>query len=580
LISLLAKAISMTDFKLEHLSFQTDHINLWRQADPTFDDWPVVYIINNDTEIYVGETVNAATRMLQHRATPGRQHLKQVRIILNDKFNKSACLDLESHLIRYFAADEKYKVLNGNWGISESNYFQREEYRRDFESLFEQLHKDGLLTRPVPELINSNLFKYSPFKALNSDQAIALSGILEALLSDLEKQDNTELVVQGDPGTGKTIVAIYLVKLLRDIAGNLSDEIVGQDSIFSEYFTEKNKQHLNDFRIGLVIPQQSLRKTIQKVFAKTPGLDKEMIISPFDVGRDLNGWDLLIVDEAHRLGIRSSQSSGIQNQQLPEINRRLFGEDRNDITQLDWVRRQSKHQILLIDSAQSIRPADLPKEVIEGLAEAARGRQQLFRLTSQMRINGGRDYIEFINKLMSESPEQSPGFGNYDLRFFDSFVEMCNEIKLRNNEHTLARLLAGFAWKWNSKRNKTAHDIEIEGVKLFWNRTATDWVNSPTSHQEVGSIHTIQGYDLNYAGVIIGPDLGFDPVAQRITFHRESYFDTKGKENNKKLGIEFSDEDIRQYVVNIYRVLLTRGIKGTYIYVYDDALREHLKQFF
>jgi DUF2075 family protein len=518
--------------------------------------------------------------MLQHLATPGREHLKHVQIILNEKFNKSVCLDLESHLIRYFAADEKYNVLNGNAGITEANYYQREEYRDEFDALFAQLHQQGLLTRSVPELVNSNLFRYSPFKALNSDQAVALNGILEALLGDLESNNPSELVIQGDPGTGKTIVAIYLAKLLRDIALNLSDEIVGEDSIFSEYFTEDNKNHLKDFRIGLVIPQQSLRRTIQKVFAKTPGLNKDMIISPFDVGRDLNGWDLLIVDEAHRLGIRSSQSSGVQNQQLPIINQRLFGEDRNDITQLDWVRRQSKHQILLIDSAQSIRPADLPKEVIEGLAETARRRKQLFRLTSQMRINGGQDYIEFVNKLMSESPEPSPGFGNYDLRFFDNFTEMRNEIHLRNQEHTLARLLAGFAWKWNSKRDKSAYDIEIEGIKLFWNRTATDWVNSPTSAEEVGSIHTIQGYDLNYAGVIIGPDLGFDPVAKRITFNRDKYFDTKGRENNKQLGITYSDEDIRQYVLNVYRVLLTRGIKGTYVYVCDDQLRQYLRTFF
>jgi len=115
-------------------------------------------------------------------------------------------------------------------------------------------------------------------------------------------------------------------------------------------------------------------------------------------------------------------------------------------------------------------------------------------------------------------------------------------------------------------------------MKLFWNRTATDWINSDTSPEEVGSIHTVQGYDLNYAGVIIGPDLGYDPRRGKMVFHRENYFDKKGKENNPRLGITYSDEDLLDYVVNIYRVLMTRGIRGTYLHVCDKKLRDHLEE--
>jgi DUF2075 family protein len=196
-----------------------------------------------------------------------------------------------------------------------------------------------------------------------------------------------------------------------------------------------------------------------------------------------------------------------------------------------------------------------------------------------MRVAGGEDYIEFVQKMLSDQPERSRGFGTYDLRFFGNFSEMQAEIRKRDSEHGLARLLSGFAWPWNSKNDKLAHDIEIEGERLFWNRTATDWVNSKTSSEEVGSIHTIQGYDLNYAGVMIGPDLGFDSENNRISFNRDNYFDVKGRENNKQLGIKYSDEDIRQYVLNIYRVLLTRGIQGTYVYVHDSGLKEHLRRY-
>lgn len=102
-------------------------------------------------------------------------------------------------------------------------------------------------------------------------------------------------------------------------------------------------------------------------------------------------------------------------------------------------------------------------------------------------------------------------------------------------------------------------------MKLSWNSTATDWINSPGSVDEVGSIHTVQGYDLNYAGVIIGNDLQWDPDSRTFSFNRDSYFDKKGKENNPRLGLSYSDEDLLEYVKNIYRVLLTRGVKGTYI---------------
>lgn len=570
----------MTDFRIEGLAFEADAVETWGAIDPTHDNWPVVYMLNGRSEIYVGETVNAVTRIRQHLATPSRQHLDRIQIVLNRTFNKSACLDLESHLIRYFAADEKYEVLNGNWGISDADYYQRDRYRADFEALFADLVEKGLLSRPVPELINSNLFKYSPFKALNADQSSALAGILEALHGNLNAEVDSELVIQGDPGTGKTIVAIYLVKLLRDIANRPFNEVIDPDSMFAEHFTEEFQQHLKDFRIGLVIPQQSLRKTVENVFSRTPGLDKKMVLSPFDVGEDEGRWNLLVVDEAHRLGIRANQASAQMNIKFREINERLFGADDLTKTQLDWIRHQSANQILLIDSAQRIKPADLPEDLLEEISSSALRQGRLYRLTSQMRVGGGSDYIEFVSSLMSDRPLPAGDFGSYDLRFFDSFSYMEREIETRDAEHGLARLVAGYAWPWNSRKDPHAHDIEIEGHQLFWNRTATDWVNSPTSAEEVGSIHTVQGYDLNYTGVIIGRDLRFDGEAGRITFARDNYFDAKGKEDNPRLGISYSDEEIRQFVLNIYRVLLTRGIKGTYVYVVDDELRAHLRQFF
>jgi DUF2075 family protein len=401
--------------------------------------------------------------------------------------------------------------------------------------------------------------------------------ILEIFFEDMGSGGGRSLVVQGDPGTGKTIVAIYLMKLLIDIQKSGPDEAMDQDTLFAEFFSPEFRALLTDFRVGLVIPQQSLRKTVQAVFSKTPGLHKSMVMNPFDVGESELPFDLLIVDEAHRLGQRSNQPSAALNSKFSAINKALFGDDRDDITQLDWIKAQSRHQLYLIDSAQSIKPADLPAELLSELISLARGQDSYFHLASQMRVAGGNDYVDFIGRAIRGEKVPSATFGDYELRLFDDLGDMRRAIVAKDAEHGLSRLVAGFAWPWVSKNSPKTPDIALGGLSLFWNRTATDWINSETSLDEVGSIHTVQGYDLNYAGVIIGADLGYDPVSGRVVFRRENYHDKKGKENNPRLGIVYSDEDLLEYVVNIYRVLLTRGIRGTYIYAVDSDLRSHLR---
>jgi DUF2075 family protein len=348
--------------------------------------------------------------------------------------------------------------------------------------------------------------------------------------------------------------------------------------MFSDFFQGGYREQLQDFTIGLVIPQQSLRKSIEKVFAKTPGLSKSMVLSAFDAGSSQDHYDLLIVDESHRLGQRSNQPSASQNKKFTEINTALFGNDDLSWTQLDWIKAKSTHQLFLLDSAQSVKPADLPAAVTTELVSQAKNAHSFFHLASQMRVAGGSDYIEFIGRVFSGTQQGPEHFGDYELKLFDDITEMRDAIIAKDKEAGLSRMVAGYAWPWVSKNDPSKADIHIGDVGLTWNRTATDWINSPTSLEEVGSIHTVQGYDLNYAGVIIGPDLGYDPVVKKIVFYRENYHDKKGKENNPRLGIEYTDEDLLNYVVNIYRVLLTRGIKGTFVYVCDENHRSHFEQ--
>jgi DUF2075 family protein len=567
----------MTDYKIEKFPFDPAAISFWAEAESLGANWPVVYTLSNDKQIYVGETLSAVTRLNQHLATTKKKSLSRVQIILNEKFNKSVCLDLESQLIQYLAADGTHQVLNANSGIRDANYYDRDKYRASFNELFDALVADGLLSKSIPEIINSNLFKFSPFKAVTLEQAAALNGIIERIITDLKTGGDNQLIVQGDPGTGKTIVAIYLIKLLRDIAMASDEELGEDDSIFADFFTPELSSLFGGLKIALVVPQQALRKTLEVVFTQTPGLHKDMVLTPFEVAESKEDFDLLIVDESHRLGQRSNQNSAMQNKKFTELNIKLFGVDEKTKTHLDWIRLKSRHQVLLLDTAQTIRPGDLPLKTTEALVEKAKKSESWFHLASQMRVMGGNDYLAFVKGIFSETGSPAKDFSGYDLRFFDSFTEMRSEILRLDAQHKLSRLLAGFAWEWKTKAEPELFDIEIEGIKLRWNQTVTDWVSSPTSPQEVGSIHTIQGYDLNYAGVIIGNDIGYDPVQKKIYLRRDNYFDKKGKENNPVLGIEYSDDDVLQFVLNIYKVLLTRGIKGTFVYVCDPDLREFLR---
>jgi DUF2075 family protein len=569
----------MTNSRIERIRFTDNDIRVFANSDARHKNWPVVYLLDGAQDVYVGETLDTSSRMRQHLANPHNQGFTGVRVVLDEKFNKSVCLDLESFLINALNGDGRLKVTNLNAGIVDRDYYDRESYRKSFLEIFEQLRELGVFERRIEQIENDDLFKLSPFKALTTDQAVAMEGILEGLFEDVENKVSRTIVVQGDPGTGKTIVGISLVKLLQDMKSSDRADSYDSDALFSDFFTLGYAERIKDYRIGLVVPQQSLRASIKQVFKKTPGLSASMVLSPFDVAKIADRYDVLIVDEAHRLSRRANQSSAALNKQFQEANERLFGHDDTELTQLDWVRERSRHQILLLDTAQRIKPADLSSAVLDQLITVTKADHRFYPLASQMRVLAGENYINYIRRILKGEQSDAVTFHAYDLRMFDGIAEMHNEIRKRDAEGGLARLIAGYAWEWKTKKDKSSFDIEIDDVRLRWNQTDKDWINSKNSLEEVGSIHTVQGYDLNFAGVIIGPDLKFDPIRKRLFFDRDSYFDKKGKENNPKLGIIFSDDDLLEFITGIYFVLLTRGMRGTYIHVVDPALREYMRQF-
>ncbi|WP_041631692.1 DUF2075 domain-containing protein [Corynebacterium maris] len=584
----------MTSFKLEEFDFASDRLPESRDQ-PMLNNWPVVYVLNGPGEkgrgnIYLGETHSFSSRMRQHiQNDEKREKLKTVRVVLDETFNKSVCLDLESQLIKYAAGDGSNNVLNRNIGVADPEYYNRAKYRKTFDDIFEELREAGVFQRTIPQITNSALFKLSPFKSLNEDQAAAAVDIMDGLVEDLA--EDTELgnlvFVEGDPGTGKTVVAIYLMKLITDIGDGRdvgeADGEVDMDTVFSEFFLPGSREVFQGLKIALVVPQQSLRKSIQNVFDKTPGLSKNMVIDQWDVADDPDTFDLIIVDEAHRLNQLASQASGVRNSKFHEINEKLFGGEKPDASQLDWLRAKSRQVILMLDRKQTVRPADLPAEEYQELLMGGGGKEpRKYRLYTQMRSLGGNDYIQYVHDVLSPSPPaHQQEFGEYEVGLVNSPDTLVRLIREREEEHGLSRIVAGYAWRWASKKDASAYDIDLgEGVRLQWNTKLLDWVGSKESINEAGSIHTIQGYDLNYAGVIIGEDLKYDPVAQRLCIDRANYFDQPGKQNNKMRNRPTTDEMLLEYITNIYVVLMTRGIRGTFIHVVNPELRKYMRQFF
>jgi DUF2075 family protein/SOS-response transcriptional repressor LexA len=525
--------------------------------------WPLVYLIKNDKSkiAYVGETTNAFNRIKNHFANEDRLVLNTITLIGSDRFNKSATLDIESQLIQYLSAENTYKLQNGNGGLTHHNYYEKPFYRDIFKEIWARLKSEKLVSKSIEEIENSDLFKYSPYKALSDDQRASVMEIINTL----NARDFQSIFVEGSAGTGKTILATYLMKLLHSPLP-AADEIEDLEGYRLEEYRllETFRQNFRDANIGLVVPMTSLRKSLKTVFGAIGGLKTNMVIGPSDAIK--KEYDILIVDEAHRL----AQRKNIPNYGSFDSTNRSLGLG-NEGTQLDWIMRSSKHQIFFYDEAQSIKPSDIPKEKFQ---EVKRQSAKPIKLASQMRVSAGNDYINFVDRLLKCQPLDNLTIpDNYDFRLFSSFRDFHKEIIVKEKELGLSRLIAGYSWPWISKTDKSLYDIEIEGTRLQWNNVHIDWINSADPKVEVGCIHTTQGYDLNYAGIIFGKEITYNRQLNRIEIIRENYHDRNGS-----VGID-DDERLKEYIVNIYKTIMYRGIKGTLVYACNQELRDYLASF-
>jgi len=535
------------------------------------NQWPLVYFIQNETkrEAYVGESTNASSRIKNHLANPKKSLVfNKISIIGSDKFNKSATLDIESNLIQYISAEGTYKLQNGNQGLINHTYYQQDLYKDLFKEVWNKLIEKKIVTKTLTEIENSEIFKYSPYKSLNEDQYNSVLEILEGLTV---KQSN-KIFIKGSAGTGKTILATYLIKLLHsDISESNFDDYNDDELLEIKYIKAFQKKYPKA-KIGLVIAMTSLRESLETVFKNIPGLKASMIINPSDTFKISEKYDLLIVDEAHRL----RQYKNISWMGAFRKNNQKLG--LNDTgNELDWIIANSKNQIFFYDSAQSVKPSDISEEKFTFLLNDKNTLN--LQLSSQMRVKGVNNYIEFVDQLLNIKRQDTKIFNSekYELLVFDSLKDLYNVLTEREEQHALCRLIAGYSWPWLSdpkrkiKPSPGTIDIEIDDLQFQWNQTDKDWINSPNAFREIGCIHTTQGYDLNYTGVIFGKEIRYNKLKNIIEIDTTQYFDINGKK-----GIS-NTEDLKTYIINIYKTIMYRGIKGTFVYACNKDLREYLK---
>lgn len=508
-------------------------------------NWPMLYILENGKEAYVGESTNIVNRMTQHKANEEKEKFSVAHFIYSNEFNQSVTFDYESKLIQLIAADEKFVITNGNAGIADKNYYNKQYYDKYFFDLWERLRNKKIAQHTIQEIVNSDLFKYSPYKELNESQRQAVEEIFQSIEYNMDQP----IVVNGMPGSGKTIVAIFLFKYLRD------------------YVDEQNRQPYKDKKIALVIPQTSLRKTLKELFKHIHGLKPSDVIGPSDITKDT--FDIVLVDEAHRL----HQRKNITNYRAHDENNHRLGLPA-DATELDWILKQAKCPILFFDTNQVVGPSGITGDILRSRVknEYVHRMVTYYTLMTQMRVKGGNDYIDYIQKLLNGELVEKQAFTNYEFLLVDKFDCFEKLLIEKERNHGLARMVAGYAWPWISKKDKTLKDIHIEDSARMWNNCTENWVHCDTAINEVGCIHSIQGYDLNYAFVILGKDIRYDEKSRQVIVDPNSYFDKKGKATA-------SEEELLEYIKNIYYVLMTRGIEGTYLYVCDDGMKRWLSNY-
>lgn len=374
------------------------------------------------------------------------------------------------------------------------------------------------------------------------DQKVVYENAL-ALAKQASIKNKQVLIVQGGPGTGKSVVAINLLVELTK-TGLLA------------HYVSKNAAPRAVYESRLT---GSIKPTIIRNLFKGSGA---FIETPE------NEYDALIIDEAHRLNKHSGLYGNLGENQIKEII------------------SASKFCIFFIDEDQRVTLKDIgQKSEIEIWAHKLGASVTEMELISQFRCNGSDGYLAWLDNILQikETANEDLGDIEYDFKVVDSPSELRDIIFKKNEINNRARLVAGYCWKWPSKKDVSKFDIEFPeyDFKMKWNLTedGSTWIISPKSVNEIGCIHTCQGLEVDYIGVIIGEDF-IVRDGQVITDVSKRASSDKSVHGYKKQLMEKPSKTrimLDLVIKNTYRTLMTRGMKGCYVYFVDKETRDYFK---
>jgi len=399
--------------------------------------------------------------------------------------------------------------------------------------------------------------KISPSKSLADSLASLLQGNREFLMIDDQKlvyetalslargtkvTGKQVLIVEGGPGTGKSVVAVNLLveltklkSLVKYVTKNAAPRAVYESKLTGLY----TKSRISNLFTG------------SGAYTDTPS----------------NTFDALIVDEAHRLNEKSGMFQNLGVNQIKELI------------------ESARLSVFFIDENQRVTLKDIGrKEDIRRWAEKCGATVTELALESQFRCNGSNGYLAWVDNTLGIKATANPTMEGVDYQFVvcSSPGELRARILEKNKIRNKARMVAGYCWDWASKKNRNAPDIEFpeQGFSAKWNLTADGglWILKPESVSEIGCIHTCQGLELDYVGVLIGPDFIVRNGVVQTDATKRSRMDAsiKGYKALAKRDPQQARERAAEIIKNTYRTLMTRGQKGCFVYSVDAETNQYL----
>lgn len=518
--------------------------------------WQKAEVVADDMHYCVKTFVGGNNRIVCHPSYQAYSYACFIRnysqTVLDDGINLIPCAYLHN-----YDPDFKQTLSNSiykEW-VSEAPFFIRNETEQfsafvkkyvtrrssNGDLLYEIDHGRLKPTKTLQDSLASMVKGNKEFMLLD-EQAVCYDMCLKTMAKCKEDGKKRTIVIQGGPGTGKSVLAV-----------NLLMEFINK-SLNTCYATKNSA------------PREAFLSLLTHSDAKKQVNIKQLFRSPFGLSNvPDNTYDCLIVDEAHRLV------------------KKMYG-DWNGENQVKECISASLLSIFLLDEDQAVTVND-----IGSIAEISKWCRELnstlkmpaeAKLVSQFRCNGSDAYIQFIDDILQRTEESVTvdlDELNFDFRIFDSAIELREALREKNAINNKSRMVAGYCYDWNVKHGRGDYDIMLpDGFKAKWNLEKDKiWAINPNSFEEVGCIHTAQGLEFDYVGVLIGKDLKYDSTSGRIITDKQAI-----SKDDKSSGIRSCKNEsiVRKLILNTYKTLLTRGQKGCYVYCEDKSLAEYIKK--